>query len=219
MSSEYSYRVVTGGEENQYERWLGEQTMKVLCPKLRLPEIDLTFIAEDRFGDHIFEHPVNGFCPHNGREIFVRRGLDDHSLVLTVAHELRHCFQHQTGKHCTSKEARERDAFLFEHEIGDLPTTPKEIRRWLLLEEAFDKDPSLREAFDRVDQLMRDRAAATGRKNLMGGLSSSVMEHRMYSTARERVTYIRNLLARLPNTPQYHFQRANLAQELIELAK
>ena len=156
--SEHSYHTLTRREESQYERALAEQTMKVFCRKLGLPQIDLAFIAEDQFGDHVFDAPIVGFCPANGREIFIRRGLDDRDRVLAVVHELRHCHQRQTGKHCISKNSMERDCLIYEYEVHP-PKTPREIRRWLLIEEAFDKDPSLRDVFDHVDRLMRERKA------------------------------------------------------------
>ncbi len=175
MSEKFSYHTLTMREENEYERWLGEQTMKVFCPRLSLRQIDLYFIAEDRFGNHVFENPINGFCPNSGREIFIRRGLDDRVLVLAIVHELRHAWQLHTRKHCTSKDSMERDCLIYEYEINP-PKTPKEIRRWLMTEELFDKDPSLRHEFDYVDRLMRE--AATKRENPTGSASLGLRPER-----------------------------------------
>ena len=176
MSEKYSYYTLTMREENKYERALAELAIKVFSRKLDLSQIDLYFISEDRFGAHVFETPIVGFCPAGGREIFIRKGLDDRDLVLTVVHELRHCHQRQTGKHCISKNSMERDCLLYEHEINP-PKTPKEIRRWLLIEEAFDRDPSLRDVFDYVDRLMRERKA-TERETPTGNQSSVVRQER-----------------------------------------
>jgi hypothetical protein len=176
MNEKYSYHELTVREENRYERWLAELTMKVFCPRLDLRQIGLNFISQSQFGAHIFDAPIVGFCPANGREIFVRNRLDDRDLVLAVVHELRHCWQRQTRKHCMSKDSMERDCRIYERQ-NDPPKTPKEIRRWLLLEEAFDKDPTLRRDYDHIDRLMRERKV-TERETPTGNQSSVVRRER-----------------------------------------
>src|SRR5688572_7004173 len=156
MSERFSYRVLTLREEDPYERKMAELAVKVISSKLNLRGIDLHFIALDAFGEISFDGPVAGFCPHSGREIFITRGQSDRDLVLAVLHELRHCFQRQTGKHCLSKNFMEQDAQIFELEINP-PATGPEIRRWLWLEEMFHEEPGLRESFEHVDKIMARR--------------------------------------------------------------
>jgi hypothetical protein len=153
------YRELTTREENEYERLMAEQVMKLFCRKLGLRNIGLGFIAPDPFGEHSFETPINGFCPPGGREIFIRRGLSDRELTLSVLHELRHCWQRQTRKQSLSKAFMEQDARIYELQINP-PQTGPEIRRWLYLAEAFDEDPELRDTFARVDAIMRERGVA-----------------------------------------------------------
>jgi hypothetical protein len=204
-----TYRVIQKHEEREYERDLAEQAMKVFCKKLGLRDIGLAFITPDAFGEHSFETPIAGFCPPGGKEIFVRRGLEDRALVLCVAHELRHCYQRQTGNYSLSKDFRESDARLFELECNP-PATAPEIRRWLYLEKEFDETPGLRETFARVDELMRDRHAAES-------VRAAVGKRRISNSSQERIGYIHDLLSRLPKSQQFTTQRANLTRELGEL--
>ena len=150
------YCELTIQQENKYERLMAEQVMKIFCRKLGLREIALGFIAPDPFGEHSFESRIAGFCPPGGKEIFIRRGLNDRELTLAVLHELRHCYQRQTGKHSLSKSFMEQDARLYELEINP-PQTGPEIRRWLFLEDTYQREPALRETFAHVDKLMRER--------------------------------------------------------------
>jgi hypothetical protein len=59
-----------------------------------------------------------------------------------------------SGRHCQNTETRERDARIYELELGLLPSDPKELRRWLWTELMFEEQPHLRETFQRVDELI-----------------------------------------------------------------
>ena len=98
---------------------------------LGLRDIKLNFIREDPNGPVHYEYRILGYVHINGKEIFIRADIYDlREQVRTVLHELRHCYQHQSGRHYATNAARERDARLFEYEYLP-PSDPAAIERWL----------------------------------------------------------------------------------------
>ena len=125
----------------------------------------------------------------------------------------------RTWRTVTTGAYTSSDARLWALELNS-PRTGPEIRRWLWLEEAFDKEPKLRESFRLVDELMARRqppvqTAAEVRRIEYAGSRG----HRIAASKEERVGYIRRLLAQLPTTATYQGQRTRLAEELAELTR
>jgi hypothetical protein len=207
------YRMIQKHEEYEYERNLAELAKKVISRQLGLPDIELNFIAPAAFGEYSFDAPILGFCGRGGSAVFIRRGLDDRDLVLTVAHEVRHAYQSRTGKYLIDTETRERDARIFELETNP-PATGPEIRRWLWLEEMFAQEPSLKESFALAEEIMARRQVPERMIKTQLGIEH---RHRIANSIEERVDQIRRLLSRLPQTAEFNWQRATLNRELSEL--
>jgi hypothetical protein len=215
---ECRYRTLTQGEENKRERWLAERALKVFSQMLKLPlEVRLSFIEPDSCGPHAFQiegEEVLGFCHLGGREILIRRGLPIRDLVLVVAHECRHSYQKQNRKFYPGDSA-ERDARIFELEVN--PPQDHRILRWLA-DLQVELSPKLREIYQITDRLLQHSKPNQTSAQRSHEITNRVAG-RIYTTTQERITYIRNLLQRLPNSPAYSFQRANLAEELSDLTR
>jgi hypothetical protein len=214
-----NYRVLEAGEESKYERWLGNGAETLFCRRLKEPDMPpLHFIVPDAFGEHQSEDPVLGF--YHRRQIFIRSGLQERDLILTVAHECRHAFQARTGKYCLNKDFRESDAKIYELEVNLPSGDARELRLWLLRELAFEQEPGLRDAYKVAEQVMARRTpAAVSTPAIRSVERMPEQRMRIANSRQERIAQIRALLARLPETPQYGWQRANLSQELAELVR
>src|ERR1051325_2282869 len=141
------YRTIRAEEELSYDRLIGNDALKLFCLRHKLsPTPTLQFLVEDPFGEHQFEGRILGFATGR-RQIFIRAGLNTLDLISTIAHEVRHCWQSMSGRHCQNTETREHDARIYELELGLLPSDPKELRRWLWTELMFEEQPGLRESF------------------------------------------------------------------------
>ena len=214
------YRVLAEFEESTHERMMVDLGVRVLAPKLNIPKVPVRFITPSYDGEFQEEKPILGLA-RGRREIFLLAGLSDHELISTLAHEVRHIFQVVTGRYCLDMEIRERDARLWALELNP-PRTGPEIRRWLWEEEAFQKNPGLRETFQRVDELMmaaRQAPTHTAPEVRRIEYAASRPERRIAANKQERIDYIRKLLGQLPMTASYQGQRSRLNEELTELTR
>ena len=125
----YRYSITT--VPDSLKRALLIRTRDIFSAILGLRDIKLNFIREDPNGPVHYDYPILGYVHINGKEIFIRADIHDlREQVLTVIHETRQCYQHQSGRHYATNAARERDARLFEY--GYLPPSdPAAIERWL----------------------------------------------------------------------------------------
>jgi hypothetical protein len=186
---EYRYRTVSRTEEHNDERYFADRVVEIFSKKLGLRNVQLRFIEEDPYGEHVFSAPIAGFCPRGnliGEMIYICRGRDSCDTVKTMLHELRHGWQRQTGA-CQGRASMERDARLYVLELNP-PTRKEKLYRWLaeqMLDEPAPRRPEIR-------------------------------ANKMVESIPERIAYIRGLLNRLPSTPAYKSQRAALMTELNE---
>ena len=125
----YRYSITTVADSPK--RALLIRTRDIFTAVLGLRDIKLNFIREDPNGPVRYSFPVMGYVHLNSKEIFIRADIYDlREQVRTVLHELRHCYQRQSGRHYSNNAARERDARLFEYEYLP-PSDPKAMERWL----------------------------------------------------------------------------------------
>jgi hypothetical protein len=125
----YRYTVINVSDSPK--RALLIRTRDIFSAILGLRDIKLNFIREDPNGPVHYDYPILGYVHLNGKEIFIRADIYDlREQVRTVLHELRHCYQRQSGRHYATNAARERDARLFEYEYLP-PFDPAAIERWL----------------------------------------------------------------------------------------
>ena len=125
----YRYSITT--VPDSLKRALLIRTRDIFSAVLGLRDIKLNFIREDPNGPVHYDYPILGYVHINGKEIFIRADIYDlREQVRTVLHELRHCYQHQSGRHYATNAARERDAKIFEYEYLP-PFNPAAMERWL----------------------------------------------------------------------------------------
>lgn len=125
----YRYSIITVPDSSK--RALLIRTRDIFSTILGLRDIKLNFIREDQSGPVHYDFPILGYVHINGKEIFIRADIYDlREQVRTVLHELRHCYQRQSGRHSATNTARERDARLFEYEYLP-PFNPAAMERWL----------------------------------------------------------------------------------------
>ena len=125
----YRYSIITVPDSSK--RALLIRTRDIFSTILGLRDIKLNFIREDPSGRFITIFQSLGYVHINGKEIFIRADIYDlREQVRTVLHELRHCYQRQSGRHYATNAARERDARMFEYEYLP-PFNPAAIERWL----------------------------------------------------------------------------------------
>ncbi len=203
------YRTIRAEEELSYDRLIGNDALKLFCLRHKLsPAPTLQFLVEDPFGEHQFEGRILGFAIGR-RQIFIRAGLNTLDLISTIAHEVRHCWQAMSGRHGQNIETRERDARIYELELGLLPRDPKELRRWLWTELMCAEKPELRESWRLAEEIMARRNGSE--RTLRQPQQAAVND-------KKRIEFIQRNLAELPHS-RFHWQRQTLLGELDELVR
>lgn len=206
-----NYRVRTEYEESRYERMMADLGFKWVSTKLGIPDVPVRFITSAFDGEFRMEKPIVGLAV-GSREIYLLRGLPDHELIETLCHEARHIWQVVSRKHCLDIETRERDARLFVLEANLPRMEGRELRLWLLREIEFLKNPELRKIYAHAERVMQElRSTPTQPKREY----ATNPQRNTVKSKSERISYIRDLLSRLPADSKY--QRKNLQEELAEL--
>jgi hypothetical protein len=99
---------------------------------LRLEPIPtIQFFDKDATGSIFYKHDVAGFIAEDGRLIGIHIGLIPQATFATIAHEMRHCWQHRHGLTERTEAVRERDAWLYER---SWPLYPRSISLRQLIE-------------------------------------------------------------------------------------
>lgn len=203
----YYYRKARPDEVKPQERRLANVTVERCSSALNIGQPELNFVLESYTGDIVYQTPIVGLT--RNRDVYVLTGLAPMELVRCIAHEVRHVFQRDTGKQHFN---RERDAKIFEWEFTQNLNGQNydELQAELIALKYSSFRNDARPAYT------KPKPPAPVVRDVSQAPVAEIRVNKMFETVPERIQYIRNLLARLPNTAPYQNQRANLTAELNE---
>ena len=194
------YRQARANEINPQEQRLATLTREICSNALRIPEPEMQFIVESVAGELFSrQERIAGF--QRGRAVYVLIDLSPRYLVETIAHELRHQWQHNHGTF--NLDWRERDAKIFEHEFT------LELRG-----STYDELIRALTAPKPATAPTHPRQTQPGPRPTFPSVST---EFRGCSSRGARLRYCENLLQRLPAKNEW--QKNNLREEIAELKK